>query len=1073
MKKSRINKDKIPEKANRILNGILVVVLLVLFRVWHLAVLQHDEKLQEARRPQEREVIERAERATICDRFHIPLATNQVQYNASVSYGLIRELPRWVWQKDKAGKRIKYFFRKEYITKLAQKLGEELHLDPGRLEDIIHSKAAILGNVPCLVKEDITESEYFRLKMLEKDWPGIQAEIAAKRCYPLGPVGGEILGFIGPISQNEYRAITGELHELRECISLWEEGDLSPFPDGYHTIEEVKERLNLIEKKAYTINDLVGKTGIEAAFDENLRGLRGKHIYLSDIRGNFIRELPGSEEPKPGSPITLSLSAELQAYAERLLAEYDQEAPSARPSAIARRSLMPEYQPWIKGGSIVVMDPSNGQIYAMASFPRFDPNDFIRTGNVQEGAEKNVCINRWLETEEHIASVWDLKQPLTRERYHYLTDSFYEEAIELNWENYLKFILPPSSPVRQTAEKMGSVFDAVKVQHLVEELLSYFETEDVSISPSKIFDSVYLDEDNVLQNVTITLQEKDFIEEKKCTFKEEIKKVCNELKPYFACIPLNYEKLLLVDLYRICLDASRFSPCLVRLLGEMTLGEYREASARMVVVNEALCDLIRALYEENDFNRWREESFKDFLAQKRLEEKRAGRKYARPYIEYLDKEQKDQFNEFWGQHRWDFLALFLTGETDLSGKRLDPYLGPLKTWHNELMKGAHRALPWVIHYQRLNELVGLFERKSVLIPFLRSLRSFSELDRPLLGKYSGLRGMLERHLAAAFYPSYGFGFARSYAFRQAASIGSIFKLVPAYEALRQRYLQKNYDLNPLTIIDDKHRSWGKEGMWNVGYTLDGKTIPIYYRGGRLPRSEHPGVGKIDLIGAIEASSNPYFSMLAGDVLEDPEDMCKAAATLGYGCKTGIDLPGEYGGHIPKDVSYNRTGLYAMAIGQHTMIGTPLQTAVMMSSLVNGGEILKPQIILAEKEVKRKVFLPEKIQGLLLKGLKQVVMGEKGTARSLKTQFSNDLVKRIIGKTSTAEVTEKYSLDGSYGRLKSKVVWFGAVSYESQDFSKPELVVVVYLKHGDWGRDAAPLAVKVIQKWHEIKTRQAH
>lgn len=1068
MKRRRVNKDAIPEKANRILNGILVVILLILFRVWHLTVLQHEEKLEEAKRPQQRVVIERAERATICDRFNTPMATNKVQYNAAVSYGGIRELPRTIWEKNPEGKRIKRFYRLEYITSLSEKLGEELHLDPERIEDLIHSKAAILGNVPCVLKEDITEEEYFRLKMLEKDWPGVHAEIAAKRCYPLGRVGGEVIGYIGPISRDEYKAITEELHELRECIAMYEEGEIPVFPEGRNTIEEVRERLDQLEKKAYTINDFVGKMGVEAAFDESLRGMRGKHIYLSDTRGNFLRELPGSEPSTPGRRLILSLSSELQAYAEQLLAEYDQEPPSSRPVAVKRRALIPENQPWIKGGAIVAMDPCTGEIYALASFPRFDPNDFIRVGEPNEVAEKNGRVNQWLETEEHLSSLWDLKRPLTRERYDTLARIFYEEQIELDWEAYLHSLLPAHSPVRQTIEMKGTINDAIWVQRKVEQLIALFKSEELWITPSKIFDATFAEEDEVPTGTMITLQEKEFFEKKTAALKPQIEGILSQLEPYFLSLPLNYEKLLLVDLYRIAVDARRFSPILSDLIGEMSLRDYREASARMVSVEEAARAIVEEIYCQSDFKQWREEEFKNFLVQKRLEEKKTGRKYARPYIEYLDRERKEQFAAFWQRYRWEFLSLFLTGETELNDDALAPYTDTLMNWAQELEQGAHSGLPWVYHYRQLKKMVDSFERNTVLVPFLQSLRSFAELNRPLLGNYTGFHGSLERHLASAFYPTYGFGYARSNAFRQATTIGSIFKLIPAYEALRQRYFEHPNDLNPLTIIDDKHRTWGKEGGWNVGYTLDGRTIPIYYRGGRLPRSEHAGVGRVDLVRALETSSNPYFAMLAGDILEDPEDICSASYLFGYGSRTGIDLPGEYAGRIPKDVSYNRTGLYSMSIGQHSLVGTPLQTASMMAAIANGGELLKPQIAGGEKEIRWRVFLPKQVQDLLLQGLRQVVTGEKGTARILKQQFPAALVNQIIGKTSTAEVMEKYSLDGTSGRLKSKDIWFGAISYDSQDCSKPELIVIVYLRQGEFGKDAAPLAGKIVQKWRQIK-----
>ncbi len=183
----------------------------------------------------QRVVIEQAERATICDRFDIPLAINKVQYNASISYGPIRK------SQDRSGikrngKRVKIFFRKEYITRLTQILGEELHLDPGRIEDIIYSKAAILGNVPCVIKENISESAFFRLKMLEKEWPAIHAEIAPKRCYPQGAIGGEVIGYIGPISKNEYQGITEEMRTLREWLASWEEGKSTFSLMGYDAL---------------------------------------------------------------------------------------------------------------------------------------------------------------------------------------------------------------------------------------------------------------------------------------------------------------------------------------------------------------------------------------------------------------------------------------------------------------------------------------------------------------------------------------------------------------------------------------------------------------------------------------------------------------------------------------------------------------------------------------------------------------------------------------------------------------------------------------------------------------------
>ncbi|HEY5260026.1 MAG TPA: hypothetical protein VIJ46_05195, partial [Rhabdochlamydiaceae bacterium] len=123
---------QIPIKANRILNIILLCLLLILIRVWYLSVIKHEEGLEQSRKPQRRTVIEQVERATIRDRFNLPMAINKIQYNASICYANVRQIPSLAWED---GKRVHP--RAEYITQLAQLLGKELSLDPLAIEDLI------------------------------------------------------------------------------------------------------------------------------------------------------------------------------------------------------------------------------------------------------------------------------------------------------------------------------------------------------------------------------------------------------------------------------------------------------------------------------------------------------------------------------------------------------------------------------------------------------------------------------------------------------------------------------------------------------------------------------------------------------------------------------------------------------------------------------------------------------------------------------------------------------------------------------------------------------------------------
>ena len=107
----------IPDKANKVLNIIILGLLLILIRVWYLSIVQHEDQLEKARRPKRRTVIEKTERATIRDRFNIPLALNKIQYNAAICYADIRQIPAAKWESNAQGKRVRIPARSNYIKK--------------------------------------------------------------------------------------------------------------------------------------------------------------------------------------------------------------------------------------------------------------------------------------------------------------------------------------------------------------------------------------------------------------------------------------------------------------------------------------------------------------------------------------------------------------------------------------------------------------------------------------------------------------------------------------------------------------------------------------------------------------------------------------------------------------------------------------------------------------------------------------------------------------------------------------------------------------------------------------------
>ncbi|PJD94781.1 MAG: hypothetical protein CK425_10335 [Parachlamydia sp.] len=1104
----------VPEKANRVLNVILIALLLVIIRIWHLSVIQYEDRFELARKPQRKVVLEPAKRATIRDRFNIPLAVNKIQYDAAIVYSELQQIPtfRTVYGPD--GKKKKVFKRKEYIESLAQVLGKELQLDPRWIEDIIYSKAAFQFHVPFVIKKEISEQEYYRLKGLENAWLGINVMCVPRRYYPQGKVAGDLIGYMGAISKEKYDGILAEIAELKEFILSEESGENPILPAKFDSSQAVRQHLLELEERAYAINDWVGKSGIEERFEADLRGYHGKKIYHSDARGNFLKEFTGSTEPLSGQRLLLTISSELQSYAEQLLAQNEQ----IRKVRVTKEDSinLATREPWIKGGAIVVMEPASGEILTLASYPRFDPNDFISSSDKDIGKKKRANILRWLESEAYIADIWNQKRPLERELYNRKAEEFYEESMTMGWDYYLYSILPANSPIKTALLKIKNIAQTVVFINEVNTLLSLCENHHLDA----ILNILYKEDGHTSVGKALSAPEKEALQAKMREHQEQIAAVKLRLGPYFGEITSNYDKVLLVDLCNLVLETPAFTPELLNAVGGQSLVFYRDATAASICLTDAVESMCKTLFHQIDFAQWREKHQQTFLKQKRSEE-RLLKQYARPYIDLLDKQEMLLFKEFWDIYKWDVLSIFLTGKCGAVDQRVEPYL----EYFNQLRQSVGNKLvqneKWLDAYTKLQSALTDIPT-SLVAEYLKSMRSYHELLRPLFGTYRHLRrshpdGHLEKDLAAGFYPKYGFGYGRSQGYRQAATQGSIFKLVTAYEALKQKcddlegHSYTYQDLNPLTLNDCVFRK-GKEVF--LGYTHDGKPIPQLYKGGRIPKSLSAHIGKVDIKRAIETSSNPYFSLLAGDILQNPEDLARAARDFSFGAPTGIDLPNEIAGNVPRDLSQNRTGLYATAIGQHTLVVTPLQTAIMLSALANGGKVLQPKIIRmrAGKKLdfgkvskscvewfppvtKKEIALPVAVRKILLEGLQQVSLHlYRNSLPALSKLYQDhpevirdfvDLKEQMIGKSSTAEADENLDLGLKTGKNIYNHVWFGSISFSPKNlfntearfvyrdpFGNPEIVVVVYLKYGSLGKEAAPLAAQIVKKWREIKNRHS-
>lgn len=1101
--------SNIPEKANRILNLVLFSLVLIGLRVWYLSVIQYDARLEESKRPQNRTVVEPASRATIRDRFNLPLAVNKMQYRVAIQYSQFKQIPSIAWRTSDEGKKIKYNKRREYISSLSRLLADELNLDSERLDDLIASKAALYFNLPFVIKEEIPEELYFRLKMLEKDWPGLLVQRLPRRTYPLGKVGADIVGYMGAINQSEYEAIITEIKVLEKFLKGYQAGEDSPFPPNVSDVLTAEQRLSEIKELAYTMNDYVGKAGIEGRFDRFLRGFRGKKQFYTDAKGNFLRELPGARDPIPGQRFVLTISAELQEFAEELLIKNERirEAQISNPDGPQEIAAK---QPWIKGGAIVAIDPTNGEVLALASYPRYDPNDFIASANPELNAEKQAHILRWLESDSYLGQIWDQKRPLERERYADDEEALFEDEQWINWDRYIFSILAPDSFVKEALDRFGTIQNAYTIGKAAQFLLEASGQNNAYWLMEVLFGKAGQAKfaDKLLPSVRQAIEENLELQADQVAINKAL------LGPFLNGLSSHYDKVLFIDLCRLIVSAGDFNDALLKVVENKTFADYRNAASAKAGVEPFVKGLSQTIFHEHEFKEWRQKNGKQFIQEKRKEEKKDNR-YTKPYIDYLDEQENSFFAQFWSEHSGTLISAFLSGGD--TSDELGPYMQEFNQWHREINGGAHAQANWRGAYQTLKKYMEEIP-KELSADYLKSLRTFKELNRPLLGKYRSLRHnhgiQLEKHLAMAFYPQHGFGYGRSHAYRQSAIQGSVFKLVTGYAAMAQRCRQlgskvTSENINPLTMVDYVRKS-GKK-TW-IGTFEDGTPIPQLYKGGRLAKSIMRAIGKIDIIKAIEVSSNPYFSIIAGDILESPDALLDAARALSYGSRTGIDLPGEISGSLPTDLATNKTGVYSSAIGQHSLVVTPLQTSLMLCAIANGGNIVKPhvtqtmkglnqvgQVILTppkdglqnswNQEPNRAIYLPGILRDTLLGGMKKVVsrlctMGIGNLSvmyRDYPEAISDfiDLEEELLGKTGTAESMERDDLDLVHGANKYTHIWFGGIAFDPNEetyvmrdkWGRPEIVVVVYLRYGKYGSYAAPLAAQVVKKWRQIKARR--
>jgi len=214
------------------------------------------------------------------------------------------------------------------------------------------------------IADDVDPSVEIYLMERAERYPGIIVERKAIRSYPYGNLAAHLLGYVGEINEKELVERGGKqpgTNPATTTTSTTTQISTSPTT----TAPNNSKGDNAARVTDYRLGDSIGKGGVERSYEGDLRAVPGERTIEVNAKGDLVDVL-SLNSPVVGDDIWLTIDIDLQAHAERLLAAKIQDLRGRRDKDNNRLNA-PQ-------GSVVIEDPQNGQILAMASYPDYDPS---------------------------------------------------------------------------------------------------------------------------------------------------------------------------------------------------------------------------------------------------------------------------------------------------------------------------------------------------------------------------------------------------------------------------------------------------------------------------------------------------------------------------------------------------------------------------------------------------------------------------------------------------------------------------------------------------------------------------
>ncbi len=220
------------------------------------------------------------------------------------------------------------------------------------IKDIVDAAWGVAPYRAVTIRSNVPRDVALRIKEESPRLPGVNTVVVATREYPMGLLTSHLVGYTGRVSTDAVEQLS---RSLVEALSN---------PDQESLIQLFRDAQAAKDYNPDT--DRVGMAGVEAAYEDWLRGTKGARSIEEDVAGREIRVVGTPIDPVPGHNVYLTIDRGLQQVAlEALQQQIDQINTYASTLRTQR-------------GAVIAMDPRNGQILALVSLPTFDNNLFAR-----------------------------------------------------------------------------------------------------------------------------------------------------------------------------------------------------------------------------------------------------------------------------------------------------------------------------------------------------------------------------------------------------------------------------------------------------------------------------------------------------------------------------------------------------------------------------------------------------------------------------------------------------------------------------------------------------------------------